>query len=364
MSHLHLKNNGVNYGIAEYGSLGNLRRIMSRNVDNFENYLSVGNRPLPNQNPLVQFLLMFSVDVEWKEDYLINIIDQFVNNYASLCNFTSIYNRGKDQTGSLYPEKNHRTIIVVPYGKPSKEKIKAYFNDELNTLVPLIPIYTTDIIQRWDVIPLIDAIDSKLLNYAFTIVSLDPYSLVIGYWRWLRRNRDLGNSPHSYLMHHPIMNLYMHHNELVGLNYLNGKTANITVQKGRWSLERYTTELKNYCLYKEDYFIGKQLESFTEFFMVNKSTNVTVNIGNMIFPDSLKSSLFPQMKWPWTMAAMSNVEKYLEYTNLYGVVDGPMNGNLKRFFKESVQGIMNQINDGDWAVKFISNYDRLVEMTP
>lgn len=355
MSYFKLQHNGVDYPTRNYGGLNNLRRIMARNDDNFESYINLGNRTLPNQNTLVNFLLMFSVNVEWTEDYLITVIDSKINQIASVNDFVCVYNRGKNKIKSVYPEDNHNTLLVVPFGKPERSHINGYFNDELNSLVPLYPIYTTDVKQRWDIVGLYDTKSYKLPYSAYTIIQVDVYALVIGFYRWLQLNRAVGNSPHAYLLNFPIMNCYLYHNELVNYNYLNDE-ASVQVENPQFVVESYTQQLTDYTDFKHRYLMTENMKSFTQFFQINQGTNIEVDVRKMIFPDSYKSSWFAQLSWAWTIAALGNVRHYMSYNALMGTVDGTMKGDLDKFFRYPVNTILNQIKDPQWNKHFTDIY--------
>lgn len=359
MSYFKLSPNGLNYSVREWGTLGNLRRIMARNDDSFERYINLGNRTLPNQNPLVEFLLLFSVNVEWSQGYLINVIDIHLQQYASQINMTSLYNRGKDHVNSLYPESNHHTLLAVPFDKPSASQIDGYFNNEINSLVPLYPIYTTDFKQRWDVIELLDTQDRKAPRDLFTIVQMDAYALIIGFWRWLKSNREVGNSPHAYIANFPLMNLYLYHNELVNFNYLNSNGAKIDVVKGKFTLEPYFTQLTEYTDFKNRYLLSQPMKSFSNFVQVNAVTNITVDQRKMLFPTTGKSMFFVQMSWLWSLAALGMVKHYLEYSNFVGSVDGLMKADLALYYKVSLSTQTNQIKSDVWKEHFTMVHDQV-----
>lgn len=353
MSYFKLNNNGLDNGVQEYSSLNNLRRIMDRNNSRFVDYLNLGNRTLENQNPLVKFLQLFSVNVEWERDYLINVIKQNVQHYASAVDFTSLYNKGKDHIGSVYPELDHHTLLAVPFGIPSAEQINDYFSTPLPELVCFYPIYSTDRVQRWDIMELIDTQQRKAGKEIFTIVQVDPYALVIGYWRWLKSGRSVGYSPHAYLASYPLMNCYLYHNELLNYNYLNGQQEQIDVKKGYWTLEPYFVELAQYTEYKHRKLLGTVLKSFTHFYKWNRPTNPMVDASKFVFPQSYKSNLFVQMSWCWTLAALGMVTPYLKYGNFIGSVDGVINNDLNIYFsKVSLQTQLNQIRSEPWQKHF------------
>lgn len=352
MSYFKLSPNGLNYSVKEWGTLGNLRRIMARNDDSFEKYINLGNRTLPNQNPLVQFMMLFSVDVEWSKDYLINVIDANIQQYASSVDLTSLYNRGKNHQRSVYPELGHNTLLVVPFDKPTSSQINGYFNNEINTLVPLYPIYTTDTKQRWDIMELINTQVTKLDQELFTIVQIDVYALIIGYWRWLRRGVEWGNSPHGYLAAYPLMNLYLYHNELVNYNYLNDNLKSISLDKGQFALEPYFTQLGEYTDYKNRYLMSQSMKSFTNFVAVNEVTNISVDQNKMIFPEAGKSLFFVQMSWVWSLASLGMVKKYLTYCNFIGDVDGKLRSEINLYYRLTLQSQIGQIKADKWAAHF------------
>ncbi|EBY9764075.1 hypothetical protein D5W64_13260 [Salmonella enterica subsp. enterica serovar Saintpaul] len=363
MSYFKLTPNGLSNPVKEWGTLGNLRRIMARNDDTFDKYVRTNPRTLPNQNPLVQFLLLFSVNVEWTPDYLINVIDLHLNQYASTLDMTSLYKRGNDHIGALYPETNHHTLLVVPFDKPSRQQIDGYFTKEINELVPLYPIYTTDYKQRWDIMELIDTKEYKSDKDLYTIVQVDPYALIIGFYRWLKRGVDIGNSPHGYLAAFPLMNLYLYHNELVNFNYLNSNEEKINVVKGQFNLEPYFIQLKDYTDWKNRYLMSQPMKSFTNFMGVNEVVNIAVDVDKMVYPSAGKSLFFVQMSWVWSIASLGMVKHYLEYNNLLGTVDGKMKADLKLYFQYSVSTQENQIKSLPWRQHFSMLHEQVSRLS-
>lgn len=364
MSYFTLSNNGVNNPIRKYGELDNLRRIMQRNDDSFKNYIELGNRTLPNQHPLVQFLLSFSVNLEWTPEYLINVIDNKLQQYASLVDLTSLYNRGKNHIGSIYPEDNHNTLLVVPFNKPSASQINGYLSGNLFDLVPLFPIYTTDTVQRYDIMQLINTQTYRAQEALYTIVQVDPYALIIGFYRALKESKAWGNSPHGYVASFPLMNCYLYHNELVNFNYLNSYEGQILTTKGSWNYEAFESKLSGYTDFKNRYLLSESMKSFTHFYNVNQPTNPKVDLGKMIFPETGKSLHFMQMSWVWTIASLGMVEKYLEYNRFIGTVDGLIDSQLRTYFaKYPVQTQLNQIKSGTWTGHFNALWLRVKNKT-
>lgn len=363
MSYFKLTNNGIDYGVRSYPSLSNLTRIMDRNNDRFDDFLNLGNRPAPNQNPLVQFMQLFSVDVTWTKDYLINVINDKINQYASQVNFTSLYNRGKNHLESVYPESNHNTLLVVPFGNPTPIQINRYFSIPLNELVPLFPIYTTDYKQRWNIRDLIDSQIRSNPTDVFTIIQIDPHALLIGYWRWLKMNHEWGKSPHGYLTNFPLGNCYKYHNELVNFNYLNGNEDKINVVKDGWTLEPYFVPLESYTEFKNKYLLGTVLKSFTQFFQINEKTNPDVSLSKMIFPVTYKSLFFVQMSWVWSLASLGMVQHYIPYNKFVGAVDGELGNNLDIYFqKVPLQSQLNQIKSDVWRAHFLYIWNLVKEI--
>lgn len=353
MSYFRLTNNGLDNGVQEYPSLNNLRRIMDRNSNRFVEYINLGNRALENQNPLVNFMQLFSVNVEWTPEYLINVIKNNVQHYASAVDFTCLYNKGKDHIGSIYPEVNHHTLLAVPFGNPSPEQIDVYFSIPLNELVCFYPIYTTDYIQRWDIMELIDSQSRKNPTDLFTIVQIDPWALLIGYYRWLKSGRKYGNSPHGFLAAYPLMNCYLYHNELVNYNYLNGNQEKINVVKGYFNLEAYFTQLTDYTEYKHKKLLGTVLKSFRHFYSFNRAASPVVDQTTFLFPVMYKSGMFVQLNWVWSLASLGMAKHYLKYMNFVGGVDGTMSNDLDMYFtKVQLQNQLNQIKSDPWKNHF------------
>lgn len=363
MSYFKLQPNGIINPVREYGTLSNLRRIMDRNNDSFRKFNNLGNRDIQSQNPLVEFLQSFSVNVEWDSPYLINQIESRVNQLASLHDLTSVYNRGKNHPLSIYPESNHNTLLVVPFGKPSVAQINRYLSIPLNELVPLYPIYTTDKEQRYNIIKVIDTQQYKLDVETFTIINVDIYALIIGFYRWLKRGIKWGNTPQGYLANFPLMNCYLYHNELVNFNYLNDEGKYINSPKASFNLESYQVPLIDYTDYKNRHLLTIPMKSFSNFLQVNEKTNPFVDVEKMIYPDAFKSLFFVQMSWVWSLASLGMVKHYLWYNNFVGTVDGLMKSNLAIYYqKVQLQSQLGQIKSDVWEKHFKDVWTSVKEM--
>lgn len=359
MSYLNLTFNNTNPPVNKYGRINNLKAITERNTQRFIEYGNQSNRVFPNQNPLVKFLLLFSINPEWSKDHLINVIKSKVNQYASQCGFVSLYNKGVNLPLTLFPELNHNTLIVVPYNDASSKPTDHYFEKELNELIPLYTIYTTDNMHRWDITKLLDSSSYQSEDELYSIIQMDPYALIIGFYRWLQLGRKVGNSPHSYLRAFPLHNLYLYHNEYINFNILDPDTV-LKVEKPKWVMENYTNLLKDYTQFKHKHMLTEKMKSFTHYYCYNEPTNPLVHSFDFVFPYFGKSLYFIQLDWVWTLHSLGMVERYLDYNNYLGTVDRELKTALDRFFRFPSQRIFNQFaHNPKWEKLFKELYFRI-----
>lgn len=359
MSCFLLKKDNITYSKVDYGSINNIRRPVLINNIKSNDYISVGNLTLPNQHPLVKFMVMFSINPEWEFEYLVNYITANVDNYSSQLGFTSIYNKGKSFTNILFPEDKHHTLITIPFDfKPNS--IESYLDNRIEDLVPFYTIYSTDTKQRLDIKAIINSEKASYQNKinTYTIVQVDYYALLIGYWRYLKErdlaDRNLGLSPHAYLMNFPIVNFYRYHSEYININYLHD--FNIEVDNPIWDAVNIKDELEKYIVNRAGVFQTRRLKSINHLFYNMELVNPFVNKDKMLFPNIGSSASYTQMSWIYNFHSLHMANIYMEYQEQVGYRDDSFVSLLEKFFRFPLQTIINNIKDPNWKNHFNTIY--------
>lgn len=335
--------------IPVYSGLENIRKILSRNVKRFESFYSMGNRVLDNQHPLVKFLLELSVDVKWTPEYLFNLVEVKHKQIASQLGFNSVYKRGRNYTEWFYPELNHNVMVTVPFDDSPLYSATNY-PDENTHPSGLYPLMTTSTIHYWNIDHVIDTIPRSLPNQAYTVIQLDVYQFVFGYYWYLqKRIKDGikgGLTPHHYCSL-VLMDLYIKHNEMVNLNCLVENRVP-QVQDCGFAMEPYIQPLEKYLNWGRRFLMTERIKSFSEYMEVIKPV-FDVDRTELMFPRVPKSMLLSQMAWVYTLQAMYYVTGYFHFMDFTGSPDGAIESRLKTFFKIPMNFNTNQIVALEWS---------------
>lgn len=344
-----------NPSLPRYGKLDNLQAIHERNVERFKTFYAMGNRVLPNQHPLVQFLLQLSININWTPAELYNYIELQSKKIASNVGITSLYNRGKDHAESVYPESNHRTLIVMPFEKPEFNQDNVTETLSLGR-VCLKPIMTTSKTHYWNLDHLIDTVQRVGEEQTFTVLELDVYQFVFGYYWYLKErienNVNVGLTPHHYVLL-CLLDTYVWHNALVNLNLI-AEGDDVTVQRSGFALEQYNFQQNEYNSWIRKQLLGERIKSPNEWLKLSVSSFRSLNLSDMVFSHRQQSMMFVQLGWVYTLASLHWAKGYLYFMDFMGSYDPITTSKLKTFYKIPVNYNSNQIKDPYWARFYIN----------
>lgn len=337
--------------------LGSLRAIMDRNWKNCFDYYTQGNYVIPNQNPLVQFLIQLSIDPNWTAEELEIQLTLNIKRVASQVGFTSIYNRGKDHTGSVFPEENHRTLIVVPFEEDYNWK-----NDgetEYETRPVLRTIMSTGVKHYWNPVELIDGIKRTAADEVYTILELQAYRFANDYWHYLRgrikEGRNIGQSPHHFVLY-SILTAYMQYNATVMLNLVS-EDCEPEIQNTDFALEPYAHRINSYTQWLNHILMINGVKHMCEYSALIKSPYSDFFPQSGVVPLRAKSIMFSQLAWAYTMSNLYWVEGFLGFMDFLGREDGIEMAALRTFFKVNPSIDMGQIKNELWRKKYKDIYD-------
>lgn len=343
---------GTKPSIPLFGKLQNLRAIHKRNTERFKTFYGMGNRVLPNQHPLVQFLLQLSVDPNWTPNQLYDNIVMSSKKIASNVNITSLYNRGKDHPLSVYPEENHHTLIVIPYDKDLEtfwepDKIASI----KKTMTPaLTPLMTTSKTHYWNMDFLIDGIVRKTTEDVYTVLELDPFALAFGFYWYLKErimNKiNVGLTPHHYVML-VLMETYIAHNNLVILNLITDNEP-ISVQPPGFALEQYSHLQNEHTRWARSVLLSERIKSAGEWINICDGCFEEVRSYKSVFPKRMDSVMFVQLGWVYTLCSLYWGSSYLFFMDFMGSFDPTVTSKLKTFYKIPMNFNTNQIKDSYW----------------
>lgn len=367
MLFLTYRDNGLKYPLVLYGRLNQLTEIMETNHNRAKRYAENGNWIIENQNPIVQFIKMMAIDIDWDDEYIFNYVAANALSYASLCNFTCLRNPGHSQYHTLFPEKQHNVLITLPFGEPSKD-YKYYFQDEAyQNLYPLKTIFTTDIKQHWDVTKITDKGNPTTGESNYTVVQLDPFALIIGYVRYYRHRvsegRLVGLTPNAYVCKYPMINFYYQHNLMTAMNCCLDGVSGVEIEEAKFNTISYLRYLKDYGLSIYNGMFGVNPGEIHHF--ISQCTQLNPHhIGDDgFYPKPLLSLPFIQLGWVYCFSGMRIAAAYGEYCKRVNKVDRLFITTLKKFLIGNPSSLAGKISDPLWNALFKRMFDDLKQYT-
>lgn len=365
MYFLTYSDNGVKYPLTLYGKLNYLNSLLEENHSRLRNYVDKGNWVLQNQNPIVQFIANMNIDLEWDDEYIFNYIQANYENVASLCNFTTLRNKGENHPHSVFPEKQHDVLITIPFGEPPHPMAYYYEDEAYQNLFPLRTLFTTDIKQRWSITDMTDNGNASTYQNSYTVVQLDPFALVIGYVRYYRdrvkNERLVGLTPNSYVAKYPLANFYLQHNQMVVLNYIWDGVEGMKFDKPKWAMVDYKRWVVDFAETTKNGMARVNPETIDHFIKQSFQVNQHGGATDSLYPYIGLSRSFIQLGWVYAYSGMRLAIAYADYCQWVGKPDSLFKSRANKFIRGDVNSMANQIKDPKWKALYIRMFKELKE---
>lgn len=351
--------NQMNNGITLYGKNRYFGSLLENNNQALIRYVNKTPWVLPNQHPLVQFIILLSLDITQKDEFIYNTIAYKYQQIASSLNITSLRKPGRSFNHVIFPEKEHNTLFVVPFNNDNHPK--KYFNSSLDSLCPLTTIFTTDTKIRYDT--------TALTNGAaypgksdYTVIQVDPFALGIGYIRYCRRlikeGMDVGVNPRAYVCGLVLANFFIQHNQSVIVNLIEGD--GISIESTKWNKLDITRELSEYLSFQrrqEGVIVFESFHHYTD--MLSQGKYIGDRLTDSIYPDNGLSNAFNQLGWVYDFGQMNWAFKYLSALHKYGRSDDVFKSIIKKFLRNNVNTLTTSIQDPLWKHLYVNMFNDL-----
>jgi hypothetical protein len=195
--------------------MGNLLRVTEFNRRAFRTYVDRTPFNLENQHILVGLLQQLSIDPDWDLDYVVKYTRFRANSLCSTFKITSINRIGDPITNGFYRDNTREHWVLLDNTKEYSEELG--FSMEL--LRPVVPLFSTVLERGYKH----NEHRSRLINDKIddvAIIGLDLVELAIGWWLYMKEERDADNGIHAYVSKHPMVSAQLIHNQLAVVNIL------------------------------------------------------------------------------------------------------------------------------------------------
>lgn len=353
----------ITNGIPLYGKTNYLNSLIENNNRGLIHYADKTPWSLPNQHPLVQFLILLSLDISKPDEFIYNEVAYRYKQIASTCQMTSLRNPGISFTRVIFPEKEHHTLLVVPF--KDDNDYKKYFNVPLDSLRPLMTLFTTDTVLRYDTTALTSSIIPQGKS-TYTAIQVDPFALAIGYVRYCRKliqdNTEVGVNPRAYITNLPLVNLFIQHNQNVIVNLTEGD--GISVEPTKWNKIDISRELSEYLSFQRRQEGVVTFKSFQHYInLLSQGKNIGEGLKSSIYPDNGISTAFNQLAWAYNYNEMGWAYRYLSMLAKYNQQDSVFKNEVKKFLRYNIGMLTASIKDPLWNHLYKRMFRDLLDIT-
>ena len=315
------------YPMKHFPGMNNLRRVTTFNERAFRGYVDQNPFNLENQHLLVGILQQLAISPEWDLDYVVSYTKLYSYSLATVFKINSINHVGEVIRDGLYREGTTELWGLVEHDKVYPLTIK------MEDLRPVIPVYS-NILKRGYKLTVERPIDTNLRNGKIAIIGLNLVELAIGWWLYMREDRDRDTGISAYLCKYPLYYAQLMHNQSTPVNMLYDFFVKGVPLKEMWGMEQVKfTTLGEEKLFKE-YF------NFRVDFLTSRKL---VDIGHLIagvdnlyhsnyfnYESGGRNKLFVQTRWLWEPNAIKWYSIYFAICNALGYPAGDVKARLQR----------------------------------
>ncbi|MNG46925.1 hypothetical protein D3C79_47890 [compost metagenome] len=315
------------YPMKHYPGMNNLRRVTTFNERAFRGYVDQNPFNLENQHLLVGILQQLAIDPEWDLDYVVSYTRFRSNSLATVFKINSISGVGEPIKDGLYREGTTELWGLLEHDKVYPQTIR------LEDLRPVVPVYT-NILKRGYKLTVERSLNPTHRGFDMAIIGLNLVELAIGWWLYMREDRDRDTGIHAYLCKYPLYYAQLMHNQGLTVNYLYEFFVRGVPLKDLWEMEQVKfTTLGEEKLYKE-YF------SFRVDFLTSRKLvdigHLVASVDNIYHPnyfnyeDGGRNKLLSQTRWLWEPNSIRWYSIYFAICNALGHPVGDVKARLKR----------------------------------
>lgn len=308
--------------------------ITRRNIQQFEDYLSRTNfvQDLSADIPSL-IIRALGIDPEWDLEFLIDYTRMRTSSIASMLGLAGMTYGGDIQLDKYYSSGCYEVWCVM-----DDEHIRDDYS--LDNITPIVPLYSTILTRDYQP----QAIrESRLNPHAdktndFAVIGVNFVELAVGWWLYLRSERDFNLGLVGYLNKHVYNKAALIQNQLVVVNILYEYYVNKTSLEDVIQL----TPQHNFTVFKDD----RLFRELIDFAIYNLDRNRLVNFEHLlikiprIFPPSAGDytnyyeggifTMLVQSSWVWQIPLIKLYSIYLAVGNENGYRASDINNDIRR----------------------------------
>jgi hypothetical protein len=313
-----------------FAGMENLRRVTGFNERAFRAYVDQNPFNMENQHLLVGILQQLAIDPEWDLDYVISYTRFRSYSLATVFKINSINGVGEVITDGFYQEGATELWGLIEHDKSYPISIRQ------EDLRPIVPVYS-NILKRGYKLTVERDPNSQANKGKVAIIGLNLVELAIGWWMYMREDRDRDTGISAYLCKYPLYYAQLIHNQSVTVNMLYEFFVKGTALKDMYSMEQVKfTTLGEDRLYKEwfnfrvDFLTSRKLDDIGHL-MASVDNLYRRNYFN--YESGGRNKLFVQTRWLWEPNAIKWYSIYFAIFNALGHPVGDVKATLQRILQ-------------------------------
>jgi len=321
------------YPGSNFLDMGNLLRVTQINADDFKENVSTNIFVLEDQHILSQLLYHLAVDPDWTMEEVLVQTRYRANALASLFNITSSNRPGKAFYGGFYRDGciEHWTLI---------DNEKAYTNVHLDSINPLVPLYSTSMMRGYKHPALRSSVKPSSPT-EFAIIGIDIVELALGWWVYMNSPEWGYGTRESFLCKYVLGKAVFTQNQLSIINMLYSffvfdepmnnivRTYNVS-----FTTVSETKLIKKLLGHIIDDMTSVRLKNMEHFMSKIKSVYREPHFNYL---RGGKQRLFTQARWTWEPGVLKLMVIYLSVCNRMKYRASDVNGPISRAIRQMIK---------------------------
>ena len=314
------------YPMKHFAGMDNLRRCTVFNERAFRAYVDQNPFNLENEHFLVSILQQLAIDPEWDLDYVVSYTRFRSYSLATVFKINSINGVGDVITDGFFREGVTELWGLIEHDKQYPLTIK------MEDLRPIVPIYS-NILKREYKLTVERSLNSTHRGRDVAIMGLNLVELAIGWWMYMREDRERDTGIHAYLCKYPLYYAQLIHNQSVTINmlydfFVKGIPLKDMYQMGQVKFTTLGEEklFKEWFNFRVDFLTSRKLVDIGHL-MASVDNLYRHNYFN--YESGGRNKLFTQTRWLWEPNAMKWYSIYFAICNALGHPVGDVKANLK-----------------------------------
>lgn len=320
------------YPRSNFTDLGNLHRVTEFNRQDYRAYVDRTPFHIEDQHKLVGILRHLTIDPTWSLQEVVDNTRFRANSLCTIFKITSINRIGFAEADGFY-RRNVREhwVLLDPFTQYDEKTLK------LENLKAVIPLYSTVLERGYKhTVEKSMNVSNDITDVA--IIGLDMVALAVGWWLFMRENREANSGIASYVCQYPLFHATLYQNQLSVINilyefFVKEKELNdlIKIETVKFTTLNEGKLFKGFLLFLIDALTTRRLQ---DLWMMLKQIDNVYRVPYTNYVDPQDQALFAQTGWAFEPAMLKVCAIYLSIGNRMKYKCSDINVDFDRLYRQ------------------------------